>query len=74
MLFRSGAKAVEVASAIIREGASWITNANKLLEEWQQSNGFNAPENYLGNMNAAEPENEDKLLRTQFLKYFSEIH
>ena len=70
----SGAKAVEVASAIIREGASWITNANKLLEEWQQSKGFNAPENYLGNMNAAEPENEDKLLRTQFLKYFSEIH
>ena len=66
--------AVEVASAIIREGAGWITKANEQLAEWQQNKGFDAPANYIGNMNAAEPENEDKLMRTQFMKYFSEIH
>lgn len=70
----SGAAAVEVASAIIREGAVWITKANEQLAEWQQNKGFDAPANYIGNMNAAEPENEDKLMRTQFMKYFSEIH
>lgn len=70
----SGAKAVEVASAIIKEGAGWITDANNKLLEWQQTKGFDAPVKYIGNMNAAEPENADKLMRTQFLKYFSEIH
>ena len=70
----SGAAAVEVASPIIRGGASWISEANAGLEKWQQDNGYESVNDFKGKLNAAEPENADKLMRTQFLKYFSEVH
>ena len=70
----SGASAVEVASAIIREGASWITEANKGLESWQESKGFAAVSDYKGKLNASDPDNAEKLARTQFIKNFSQVH
>lgn len=70
----SGASAVEVASAIIREGASWITEANTGLESWQESKGFAAVSDYKGKLNAADPDNAEKLARTQFIKNFSQVH
>ena len=70
----SGASAVEVASPIIRQGSAWISEANAALEQWQASKGYDCICDYKGKMNAAEPENADKLLRTQFLKYFSDVH
>ena len=70
----SGASAVEVASPIIRGGASWISEANDGLEKWQQEKEYESVNDYKGKLNAAEPENADKLMRTQFLKYFSEVH
>ena len=65
---------MEVASPIIRQGAAWISEANAALEQWQASKGYDCICDYKGKMNAAEPENADKLLRTQFLKYFSDVH
>lgn len=70
----SGASAVEVASAIMKNGAGWITQANEALATWQKEKGYGTINEYKGKMNAADPENADRLMRTQFLKYFSEIH
>ena len=70
----SGAEAVEVASAIISKGAGWISEANEALKQWQDGKGFSSPADYTARMNASDPEMEERLLRTQFLKYFSEVH
>lgn len=70
----SGASAVEVASAIIKNGAQWIGNAVAELEKWQSCKGFKDIASYLGKLNASDPEHADRLLRTQFMKYFRNIH
>lgn len=70
----SGASAVEVASAIIRQGAQWIAETNEGLKKWQDDKGFASPEDYKGRLNASDPDNADKLMRTQFIKHFSEVH
>ena len=70
----SGASAVEVASSIIRKGAGWISEANEGLKLWQEKKGFGGIDDYKGKLNASEPENYDKLIRTQFIRHFSEVH
>lgn len=70
----SGAVAVEVVSAIMKNGAKWITEANEALAAWQNEKEYETINEYRGKMNASEPENADRLMRTQFLKYFSEVH
>lgn len=70
----SGASAVEAASAIIQNGAEWITQAISGLEAWQERKGFGSIADYRGKMNASDPEHADRLMRTQFLKYFGNIH
>lgn len=69
-----GAAAVEVASAIIRNGASWITEANDGLAGWMKRKSYESICDFKGKMNASDPENADRLMRTQFLKYFSSVH
>lgn len=70
----SGAVAVEVVSAIMKKGANWITETNEALAAWQKEKGYSSISEYKGKMNASDPEHADRLMRTQFLKYFSEIH
>lgn len=70
----SGACAVEVASAIIKQGASWITEANSGVKSWMEGKGYKTIDDFRGALNATDPENAEKLFRTQFLKYFSEVH
>lgn len=69
-----GASAVEVASAIIRSGAGWISEANAGFAAWMERQSFESVDDFKGRMNASDPENADKLMRTQFLKYFSAVH
>ena len=70
----SGATAVEVVSSIMKNGPEWITRTNEALSAWQKEKGYEAIISYKGKMNASDPEHADRLMRTQFLKYFSEIH
>lgn len=70
----SGASAVEVASSVIRQGASWIAEANEGLEHWMEKKGFGTIEDFRGKLNASDPENADRLMRTQFIRHFSEVH
>ena len=69
-----GASAVEVASAIIKNGAAWITEANEGLADWMKRKSYDSICDFKGKMNASDPENADRLMRTQFLKYFSSVH
>ena len=69
----SGASAVEVASPVIRDGASWISQANEGLAAWQKEKGYLNPAEYKGKLNASDPDHADKLMRTQFIKYFSAV-
>ena len=46
----------------------------KLIVCFKKEKGYESVNDYKGKLNAAEPENADKLMRTQFLKYFSEVH
>ena len=69
----SGAEAVEVASSIISRGSGWISEANEALKQWQDGKGFSSRADYIARMNASDPEREERLLRSQFLKYFSEV-
>ena len=69
----SGAAAVEVASSIIKQGAGWIAEANEGIKCWQDSKGFGSIEDYRGKLNASDPDHYDKLIRTQFIKNFSEV-
>lgn len=68
----AGAKAVEVVSAIIREGSSWVTATNDELAGWQKSKGFGDITSYRGRMNAGNEENLESLLRAQFIRHFGQ--
>jgi dihydroorotate dehydrogenase (fumarate) len=70
----SGATAVEVVSSIMKNGAGWISQTNEALAAWQKEKGYGTTNDYKGKMNASDPEHANRLTRTQFLKYFSEVH
>ena len=66
----AGASAVEVCSAIYKEGNDWIARAINTLFQWQETNNFNSVSDYKGRMNAKNSEGSERLMRIQFLKYF----
>lgn len=70
----SGAAAVEVVSSVMKNGAKWIKETNEALAAWQKEKGYGSINEYKGKMNASDPDHADRLMRTQFLKYFSEVH
>lgn len=67
----SGASAVEVSSAVYKNGNAWFGKTLDELKQWQTQKQYNAIAEYKGKMNAAGTENPDFWLRTQFLKYFA---
>ena len=67
----SGAAAVEVTSAIYKNGNGWIQQALEVLTEWQKKQHYQNICEFKGKMNAAAIDNPDFWLRTQFLKYFA---
>ena len=39
-----------------------------------EKKGFGTIEDFRGKLNASDPENADRLMRTQFIRHFSEVH
>lgn len=68
----AGASAVEVCSAIYNNGNEWIGKALETVSDWQKRHGYASVAEYCGKMNASDSKNEEKLERTQFLKYFEQ--
>jgi dihydroorotate dehydrogenase (fumarate) len=66
----AGAKAVQVASALYRNGAGHIKTMLGELEEWMGRRGYGSVDSFRGTMSQASSENPAVFERVQFMKYF----
>ena len=65
-----GASAVEVCSAIYREGASAIRNMLSFVEEWMAANSYERIPEFRGTMNAGKTGGGAAFERSQFYKTY----
>jgi dihydroorotate dehydrogenase (fumarate) len=66
----AGASAVEVCSAIYRNGNGWITSALEEIRAWCQQHNYHSIEQFRALMSARDAANADSLERMQFMRYF----
>lgn len=66
----TGASAVEVCSALYKNGPEWIGCCLRGLDAWMEKHGYDRIESFRGRMNAGDAVHAERLERTQFLKYF----
>ncbi len=69
----AGAKAVQVASSLYKNGFDEITKMNDRLKEWMAQHSFQKLDDFIGKMNIKKAENPAAYERVQFMKYFSGI-
>lgn len=69
----SGASAVQVASAIYKNGPKQITEMKKELEDWMDKKGILYIDSFKGKLSQEKSQNPEVFERIQFMKYFSEI-
>ena len=69
----AGASAVQVASAIYKNGPEYILEMKKTIDNWMDKKGFLYIEQFKGKLSQEKSENPDIFERIQFMKYFSEI-
>ena len=68
----SGAKAVEVCTAVIQQGFSVIGKINAFLEDWMKRHGYSSIKDFSGLLSQEHVENGWMWERTQFLKTIGE--
>ncbi len=69
----AGAKAVQIASAVYKDGPGIISNYLKTMEEWMSRHGFSTVEDFRGKMAHDANENTVAFERIQFMKHFGGI-
>ena len=69
----AGAKAVQVVSAIYKNGPAFIASLLKGLEEWMESQSFDRISDFRGKLSVAPDDDAAALQRIQFMKYFGGI-
>ncbi len=69
----SGARAVQVVSAIYRNGRGHIQKMLGGLNDWMEDKGYNSIDQFRGRMSQEESTDPSSYERIQFMKYFSEI-
>ena len=70
----AGAKAVQVCSAIYKQGPGHIAAMLGDLEKWMKEKGFESLEDFRGRMNYGSIPDPQIYERSQFMKYFSSHH
>ncbi len=65
----AGATAVQVCSTLYKNGNNWITDTLKQIQQWQNKQGYLNINDYRGKLTATD-ENQELLMRTQFLRTF----
>jgi dihydroorotate dehydrogenase (fumarate) len=70
----AGAKAVQVCSAIYKQGPSHITAMLGELSKWMKEKNFGSIGDFRGKMNYANIPDPQVYERSQFMKYFSSRH
>lgn len=68
----AGATAVEVCSAIYKEGNKFIEKCNTFLADWMNEKGFESIEQFKGKLKTKDVQGVNTFERTQFLKYFGQ--
>jgi dihydroorotate dehydrogenase (fumarate) len=66
----AGADAVQVVSALYKNGKGQIGTMLETLEEWMAQKGFNSLSDFRGKMSQARSSNPAVYERVQFMKYF----
>ena len=66
----AGANAVQVVSALYKNGTEYIREMLKTVEEWMERKGYNSLSEFKGKMGQAESSNPAIYERVQFMKYF----
>ncbi len=66
----AGAKAVQVASTLYKNGKGQIAGMLKTLEDWMGQKSFNKLDDFRGKMSQAKSSNPAAYERVQFMKYF----
>lgn len=65
----AGAAAVQVVSALYRNGLSRLSDMLTDIESWMERSGFEAIEDFQGKMSQSQSENPAAFERVQFMKY-----
>jgi len=68
----AGARAVEVVSALYRQGPRQITNLNKELSNWMDARGYAGIEAFRGKLAAVDDAGRGALERFQYMKTFGD--
>ena len=69
----AGAKAVQIASVLYKNGFGEIKTMLADLEKWMEKHQFSSLDDFIGKMSIKETENPAAYERVQFMKYFSGI-
>jgi len=69
----AGATAVQVVSAIYKNGPAYINELIKGLTEWMESKSFDRISDFRGKLSAASTDDSAALHRIQYMKYFGGI-
>lgn len=68
----AGATAVQVCSALYRNGTDYLSKMIEELTAWMKSKDFNEPDDFRGMLNYKRISDPAIFERSQFMKYFSE--
>ncbi len=70
----AGAKTVQVCSLLYRNGIKEVSNLVDGLEQWMNNKGFSTIDEFRGKMSYKNIPDPSVYERSQFMKYFSNIH
>jgi dihydroorotate dehydrogenase (fumarate) len=66
----AGAKTVQMASALYRNGPAYVDTVNKFISKWMEQNGFESIDDFRGKLNYSKIANPELYERSQFMKIF----
>ncbi len=69
----AGAKAVQIASTLYKNGFDRIDEMNSGLKAWMEQHGYEKIEDFVGKMSFKKAENPGAYERVQFMKHFAGI-
>lgn len=72
-LLLAGAQAVQVVTCLYKNGLDYMRTLNNGLREWMSQKDYQSLAQFRGKLALASNEKSSLLLRTQFMRYFSEI-
>lgn len=73
-LLLAGATTVQICSVLYKNGVEYLTDLIDKLETWMLSNKYKSIDDFRGKMNYSNIEDPLVYERSQFMKYFSNLH